>query len=164
MVQTLTAIARINAVSIVDTLHPVVSTTPSLLDNGKGKNQGCSENHPSSSGSHTPDLAPGKISCISWTFSEHVDQTTCLITYCKDNNDFCLKIFSNSTEDANQQGRSRHQLTISRDQAYQTLVRAVFEHDRDPELKQAVTTHPTLFVATIKQRFNMYIHTLFFMI
>ena len=37
MVQTLTAIAWIDAVNDVDTLHPVVSTTLSLLDNGQGK-------------------------------------------------------------------------------------------------------------------------------
>ena len=128
------------------------------------KNQGHSENHPSSSGSHTPDSAPGKISRISWTFPEHADWTTRLITYCKDNNDFCLKIFSDSTKDVNQQGQLWRQLTVSHDQAYQTLARAVFEHDCDPELRQAITTHPTLFVEPIKQRFNRYIHTLFFMI
>ncbi|KIM50589.1 hypothetical protein SCLCIDRAFT_145094, partial [Scleroderma citrinum Foug A] len=96
-----------------------------------------------------------KISRISWSFPEHADWTTCLITYCKDNNDFRLKLFSDSTEEANQQGRTQRQLGTSRDNAYQTLACAVFEHDRDPELKQAAVSHPTLLVGPIKRRFNM---------
>ncbi|KIM66823.1 hypothetical protein SCLCIDRAFT_52758, partial [Scleroderma citrinum Foug A] len=64
-------------------------------------------------------------------------RTTRLITYCKDNNDFHLKLFSDSTEEVNQQGRTRRQLGTSHNNAYQTLTRAVFEHDCDPELKQA---------------------------
>ncbi|KIM66840.1 hypothetical protein SCLCIDRAFT_48456, partial [Scleroderma citrinum Foug A] len=81
-------------------------------------------------------------------------RTTRLITYCKDHNDFHLKLFLDSTEEATQQGWPRRQLTTSRDHAYQTLACAVFEHDSDPELKQAVVAHPTLFVAPMKRRFN----------
>ena len=117
----------------------------------KGKNKGRAENSPSSSGNHTPDSVPTKISHISWSFPEHADWTTRLITYCKDNNDFRLKLFSDSTEEANQQGRTRRQLGTSRDNAYQTLTHVVFEHDRDPELKQAAVSHPTLFVGPIKR-------------
>ena len=116
----------------------------------KGKNKGCAENSPSLSGNHTPDSVPTKISHISWSFPEHADRTTRLITYCKDNNDFRLKLFLDSTEEANQQGWTRHQLGTSHDNAYQTLMRVVFEHDCDPELKQAAVSHPTLFVGPIK--------------
>ena len=128
----------------------------------KGKNKGRAENSPSSSGNQTPDSVPTKISHISWSFPEHADRTTRLITYCKDNNDFRLKLFSDSTEEANQQGRTRHQLGTSCDNAYQTLARAVFEHDRDPDFKQAAVSHPTLFVGPIKRRFNMYVEHFIF--
>ena len=126
----------------------------------KGKIRDMQTNYPSPSGSYTTDLAPGEISCISWMFPEHAEQTTRLITYCKNNNDFHLKIFSGSTEDANQQGQPWRQLATTCNQAYQILVHAVFEHNHDPELRQAVTTHLTLFVASIKWQFNMYIQHL----
>jgi len=133
---------------------------------GKGKNRGGGEN-PSTSGkcSQATDSAPAKISRISWSYPEYAARTTRLITYCKDHDDFRVKLFSDSTEEASQQGRPQLQLATSKDHSYQTLVRAIFEHDSDPELKQAVLTHPTLFVAPIKQRFNTYVFsTLYFMI
>ena len=131
----------------------------------KGKNQGSAKNPPSTSGNRTQatDLAPAKISRISWSYPEHAARTTRLITYCKDHNDFHLKLFLDSTEEATQQGWPRRQLTTSRDHTYQTLACAVFEHDSDPELKQVVVAHLTLFVAPMKRRFNTYVqHFVFY--
>ena len=64
--------------------------------------------------------------CIQWEGKDYAYHTNLLITFCKDNLDFQLKLFSNSTQDAIEQGRTHKQMSANRDSYYQCIAQHMF--------------------------------------
>ena len=90
---------------------------------------------------------------IQWEGKDYAYRTNLLIAFCKDNPDFRLKLFSDSTQDAIEQGRTRKQMSANRDSYYQRIAQHVFTNDRDSVVQNAYQTDPLPFVKTIKGRF-----------
>ncbi|KAG6371205.1 hypothetical protein JVT61DRAFT_9829 [Boletus reticuloceps] len=90
---------------------------------------------------------------IQWEGKEYTYRTNLLVAFCKDNPDLRLKLFSDSTQDAIRQGRTRKQMSASKDSYYQQIAQHIFTNDRDPVVRQAYSADPLSFVKTIKGRF-----------
>ncbi|KIJ57902.1 hypothetical protein HYDPIDRAFT_34688 [Hydnomerulius pinastri MD-312] len=90
------------------------------------KKKGCKATEP------TP-----KIPVIQWDDREHMERTAHLINWCRDHEDLRVKIFSDSTQDAAQQGRHHKQMCSQKKTYLQPLVKAIFECDHDPKVKDA---------------------------
>ncbi|KAF8420319.1 hypothetical protein L210DRAFT_3322624, partial [Boletus edulis BED1] len=53
------------------------------------------------------------------------------IEWCQDNPTKCVKLFSDSTQDAREEGRIRVQLNTAKKNTYMELARYIFEHDAE---------------------------------
>ena len=85
---------------LVSESFPLSQWPPKLHQNcGHGGSQGHGQ------GSQTQRKATtSSIPCIKWEGKEYTYHTNLLIAFCKDNLDFQLKLFSNSTQDTIKQG------------------------------------------------------------
>ncbi|KAG1903355.1 uncharacterized protein F5891DRAFT_947311 [Suillus fuscotomentosus] len=61
-------------------------------------------------------------------------RTEHLLTWCKENEDARIKLFSDSAKDAKEQGRKKKQSGTSRDVVYSQVAQAVFSNDEDLEV------------------------------
>ncbi|KAH7885623.1 hypothetical protein F5I97DRAFT_2034609, partial [Phlebopus sp. FC_14] len=86
---------------------------------------------------------------ILWT-SKHAPHTTHLIAYYKDNDDFCRKLFSDSTQDAN----AEVQMSTTKDSYYLQVAQTIFPHDYDPKIREVFLANPLTFIKTVEHRFH----------
>ncbi|KAI5989670.1 hypothetical protein EDD15DRAFT_2140457, partial [Pisolithus albus] len=63
-------------------------------------------------------------------------------------------LYSDSTQDAAEQGRPCWQMSSNKDTYYQLVTQHVFTNDHDPAVKQAYLNDPLSFVKTVKGRFT----------
>ncbi|KAJ8581510.1 hypothetical protein M405DRAFT_714694, partial [Rhizopogon salebrosus TDB-379] len=80
-------------------------------------------------------------------------RTARLIEWCKINEEAQLKIFSDSSKDAKQEGRRRQQMSTQKGVYLQQLATAIFQHDEDPVIREHLRTNPLAFVKPIQSRF-----------
>ncbi|KAG1722269.1 hypothetical protein EDB19DRAFT_1958570 [Suillus lakei] len=77
---------------------------------------------------------PGKKCTIHWEGVRGA-RTECLLAWCKENEDACIKLFSDFAKDAKEQGWKKKQSGTSRDIFYSQVAQAVFSNDEDLERK-----------------------------
>ena len=132
---------------------PMASQATSHTRNcGCGGSRGCgwgSQTQGEATTSSTPH--------IQWEGKDYAYCTNLLISFCKDNLDFWLKLFSNSTQDAIKQGRTHKQMSANRDSYYQHITQHVFTNDWDSVVQDAYQTDPLPFVKTIKGQFAKWV-------
>jgi len=91
---------------------------------------------------------------IQWKGEKYTQRTARLIEWCKANEDARLKIFSDSTKDARQEGRARQQMTSQKTKYLQELSAAIFANDEDPKVREHYHKHPLAFVKPVQSRFT----------
>ncbi|KAG1719541.1 uncharacterized protein EDB91DRAFT_1065518, partial [Suillus paluster] len=72
-----------------------------------------------------------------------------LLAWCKENEDACIKLFSDSAKDAKEQGRKKKQSGTSRDIFYSQATQAVFSNDKDLEVLLRLSVIPFIFLFTL---------------
>ncbi|KAF8128375.1 hypothetical protein EV363DRAFT_1104863, partial [Boletus edulis] len=82
-------------------------------------------------------------------------RTNLLIVVCKNNLDFQLKLFSDSTQDATEQGRTHRQMSTNKDSYYQLIAKHVFTNC-DLAVQQTYHANPLAFIKTVKSHFAKY--------
>ncbi|KAI6094976.1 hypothetical protein EDD16DRAFT_1465192, partial [Pisolithus croceorrhizus] len=80
--------------------------------------------------------------------------TARLISWCKTYPDSCIKLFSDSHQEAVNEGRRRQQMSAQKEVYFQQVADAVFTHDHDPHIRQLYAQYPSVFVKPIKSRFQ----------
>ncbi|KAG0708411.1 hypothetical protein DFH29DRAFT_773746, partial [Suillus ampliporus] len=81
--------------------------------------------------------------------------TSRLLTWCKDDEDACIKLFSNSVKDAKEQGRKKKQSGTSKDTYYMQLAQAIFNsNDKDPQVRCLFNKNPKSFIKPVQTRFG----------
>ncbi|KAH7881985.1 hypothetical protein F5I97DRAFT_1832814 [Phlebopus sp. FC_14] len=91
---------------------------------------------------------------ILWT-DKHAPRTTHLIAYCKDNDDFPCKLFLGSTQDVNAEGRTRVQMSTTKDSYYLQVTQLIFSHDHNPKIREVFQANPLAFVKPIEHHFHL---------
>jgi len=81
--------------------------------------------------------------------------TTRLLAWCNTDQEIFLKIFSDSSQDAANQGRRRQQMSAHKEHYFQQATDAVFKNDHDPNIRQLYGQDPSRFVNPIKNRFQL---------
>ncbi|KAF8433662.1 hypothetical protein L210DRAFT_3333252, partial [Boletus edulis BED1] len=76
-------------------------------------------------------------------------RTNRFIEWCQDNPTKRVKLFSDSTQDAQEEGRTRVQLNTAKKNTYMELARYIFEHDA--ELHAEWLAKPQPFVAATQR-------------
>ena len=96
----------------------------------------------------------GKSSKIYWEkgYSYRTDQ---FIEWCQDNPTKRIKLFSDSTQDAREEGHTRVQLNAAKKNTYFELAKYIFEHDTELSSKWLAKSQP--FVAATQRRHTMYV-------
>jgi hypothetical protein len=97
----------------------------------------------------------GSKSKIFWE-KGYAHRTDRFIKWCRDNPAKCVKLFSDSTQDARAEGRTRVQLNASKKNTYHELAQYIFEDDA--ELSADWLAKPQMFVAATQRRHNAYIY------
>ena len=102
----------------------------------------------------TSQSARAKNLKIYWdkAYSYHTD---CFVDWCCDNPTKCVKLFTDSTEDARDAGHAKQQLRTARNSLYEELAKYGFEHDA--ELSTVWAEKPASFVAATHHHHNMYV-------
>jgi len=93
-----------------------------------------------------------KVPAIYW--DKNSSRTARLIEWCKINEEARRKIFSDSTKDAKEEGRTRQQMNKQKNTYYQQLAVAIFDNDEDPKVREYLRAHPTAFTQPIRARFS----------
>ncbi|KAG1857809.1 hypothetical protein F4604DRAFT_1541599, partial [Suillus subluteus] len=78
-----------------------------------------------------------------------------LLAWCKENEDTCIKLFSDSAKDAKEQGRKKKQSNTSRDVVYSQVAQAVFSNDEDLEVQRLFKEDPKAFIKPVSTRFGI---------
>lgn len=94
---------------------------------------------------------------IQWEGKDYTYRTNLLISFCRDNPDLRLKLFSDSTQDAIEQGRTRKQMSANKDNYYKNVAEHVFMNDPDPAIQEAYEADSTRFVGAVRSRFVKYV-------
>lgn len=94
-----------------------------------------------------------KLPSILWDKKPYHPRTARLIEWCKINEDARLKIFSDSSKDAKQEGRRRQQMSTQKNAYLQQLAKAIFQEDEDPVIREHFRTNPLAFVKPVQSRF-----------
>ncbi|KAI6103977.1 hypothetical protein EV401DRAFT_1816297, partial [Pisolithus croceorrhizus] len=81
-------------------------------------------------------------------------RTARLISWCKTYPDSRIKLFSDSHQEAVNEGRRRQQMSAQKEVYFQQVADAVFTHDHDPHIRQLYAQYPSVFVKPIKSRFQ----------
>ncbi|KAG2047599.1 hypothetical protein BDR06DRAFT_1029586 [Suillus hirtellus] len=89
-----------------------------------------------------------------WSLS--CTHTECLLAWCKENKDTRIKLFSDSTKDAKEQGRKKKQSGTSRDTFYSQVAQAIFSNDEDPEVQRLFKEDPKAFIKPVSTCFGTY--------
>ncbi|KAG2053841.1 hypothetical protein BDR06DRAFT_863379, partial [Suillus hirtellus] len=64
-----------------------------------------------------------------------------------------LKIFSDSTKDSKEEGRTRQQMTTQKNVYLQQLAATIFENDEDLKVREYFKAHPLAFTKPIQSRY-----------
>ncbi|KAI6096862.1 hypothetical protein F5141DRAFT_974374, partial [Pisolithus sp. B1] len=72
----------------------------------------------------------------------------CLINWCQNYPDTCIKLFSDSHLDAVNEGQSHQQMSAQKDTYYQQIVAAIFKNDYDPNIRQLYNQFPVILGST----------------
>ncbi|KAG1719484.1 hypothetical protein EDB19DRAFT_1971918, partial [Suillus lakei] len=91
---------------------------------------------------------PGKKCTIHWEGVRGA-RTECLLAWCKENEDACIKLFSDSAKDAKEQGQKKKQSGTSRDIFYSQVAQAVFSNDEDLEVQPLFKEDPKAFIKPV---------------
>jgi len=81
-------------------------------------------------------------------------RTARLLAWCNTDQEIFSKIFSDSSQDAANQGRRRQQMSAHKEHYFQQAADAVFKNDHDPNIRQLYGQDPSRFVNPIKNRFQ----------
>ena len=81
-------------------------------------------------------------------------RTAHLLTWCNTYPDARLKLFSDSSQDAANEGRSRQQMSAHKEYYLQQAAGAVFKTDHDPKIRQLFDQDPSKFVNPVKSHFQ----------
>ncbi|KAG1775876.1 hypothetical protein EV702DRAFT_937240, partial [Suillus placidus] len=84
--------------------------------------------------------------------SAHTSQ---LIAWCRDNEDACIKLFSDSVQDAKDQGRKKKQSGTPKEIYYLQLVGSIFANDKDPEMRLLFQQNPKVFIKPVQTQFGI---------
>lgn len=96
---------------------------------------------------------PTKKVSILWE-KTHSARTSRLIAWCNANEDARIKLFSDSSKEAKEQGRKKKQSGVSRDAYYLQLADAIFSIDEDPGVRQLFQNDPKAFIKPVQSRFG----------
>ena len=80
--------------------------------------------------------------------------TACLLAWYNTDQEIFLKIFSDSSQDAANQGCHRQQMSAHKEHYFQQTTDAVFKNDHDPNIQQLYGQDPSRFVNPIKNCFQ----------
>ncbi|KAI6137398.1 hypothetical protein F5141DRAFT_994630, partial [Pisolithus sp. B1] len=75
--------------------------------------------------------------------------TDCLIEWCRTHKSECKKLFSDSTQDAREEGRSKQQLCHGKNQIYVEMAKVIFLHDETEEFWSLAQVNPGAFANSI---------------
>ncbi|KIK25437.1 hypothetical protein PISMIDRAFT_73155, partial [Pisolithus microcarpus 441] len=81
-------------------------------------------------------------------------RTARLISWCKTYPDTWIKLFSDSHQEAVNEGRQCQQMSAQKEVYFQQVADAVFTHDHDPHIRQLYAQYLSVFVKPIKSRFQ----------
>ncbi|KAI5995565.1 hypothetical protein EDD15DRAFT_2164970, partial [Pisolithus albus] len=82
-------------------------------------------------------------------------RTDCLIEWCRTHEGERKKLFSDSTQDAREEGRSKQQLRHGKNQIYIEMAKAIFLHDETDEFRALAATNPGVFASSIHSRLDV---------
>ncbi|KAG2063470.1 hypothetical protein BDR04DRAFT_1037841 [Suillus decipiens] len=80
--------------------------------------------------------------------------TSCLIAWCKANDDTCIKLFSDSVKDAKEQGRKKKQSATPKETYYSQLTNAIFSNDEDPQVWLLFQTELGALIKPVQTQFG----------
>ncbi|KIK15075.1 hypothetical protein PISMIDRAFT_49296, partial [Pisolithus microcarpus 441] len=80
--------------------------------------------------------------------------TSRLLTWCNTYPDTRIKLFSDSHQEAVNEGRWHQQMSTQKEDYFQQVADAVFLHDHDQHIRQLYTQYPSLFIKPIKSHFQ----------
>ncbi|KAG1730460.1 hypothetical protein EDB19DRAFT_2011364 [Suillus lakei] len=76
------------------------------------------------------------------------------MSYQQENEDACIKLFSDSAKDAKEQGQKKKQSGTSRDIFYSQVAQAVFSNDKDLEVQRLFKEDPKAFIKPVSTHFG----------
>ncbi|KAI6041978.1 hypothetical protein EDC04DRAFT_2531615, partial [Pisolithus marmoratus] len=79
----------------------------------------------------------------------------CLIEWCQTHEVECKKLFSNSMQDAREEGRSKQWLCHGKNQIYVEIAKVIFLHDEMEEFWSLAGTNPGVFANSIHSRLDV---------
>ena len=121
------------------------SQGPTLLPSPGGSN---SRPLPASKGK-----AQDKVPLIRWDGSPaHAARTTRLLDWCTENEAARIKLFSDSTQDAREEGRSKVVAGHSKGSYLREAAKAIFANDGDAEVQHLSQVRPDLFEGKVLRR------------
>ncbi|KAI5980693.1 hypothetical protein EDD15DRAFT_2205352, partial [Pisolithus albus] len=85
----------------------------------------------------------------------HASRTDRLIEWCRTHEGERKKLFSDSTQDAREEGRSKQQLRHGKNQIYIEMAKAIFLHDETDEFRALAATNPGVFASSIRSRLDV---------
>ncbi|KAG2049165.1 hypothetical protein BDR06DRAFT_847886, partial [Suillus hirtellus] len=72
-----------------------------------------------------------------------------LLAWCKENEDTHIKLFSDSTKDAKEQGWKKKQSGTLRDTFYLQVAQAIFSNNENMEVQQLFKEEPKAFIKPV---------------
>ncbi|KAI6035954.1 hypothetical protein PISMIDRAFT_74058, partial [Pisolithus microcarpus 441] len=81
--------------------------------------------------------------------------TAQLISWCKTYPDTHIKLFSNSHQEAVNEGWWHQQMSTQKEVYFQQVADAVFTHNHNPHIQQLYAQYPSVFVKPIKSHFQL---------
>ena len=81
-------------------------------------------------------------------------RTTRLIAWCNTYPDRRVKLFSDSHQEASNEGRQRQQMSTQRETYYKEIAEAVFKEDGDEKVRRWYVQDPSRFIKPIKHCFH----------
>ncbi|KAI6165455.1 hypothetical protein EDD17DRAFT_1454051, partial [Pisolithus thermaeus] len=82
-------------------------------------------------------------------------RTDRLIEWCRTHESERKKLFSDSTQDAREEGRSKQQLRHGKNQIYIEMAKAIFLHDETEEFRALAQVNPGMFASSIHSRLDV---------
>ncbi|KAI6023511.1 hypothetical protein PISMIDRAFT_99623, partial [Pisolithus microcarpus 441] len=80
-----------------------------------------------------------------------------LLTWCNTYPDTRIKLFSDSHQEAVNEGWRCQQMSTQKEVYFQQVADAIFPHNHDQHIRQLYVQYPSLFVKPIKSCFQLYV-------
>jgi hypothetical protein len=103
---------------------------------------------PTSSLTANPNITNLKAPLIRWD-KDCAVRTTCLIVWLKENETACLKIFSDSTQDAKDADRKKEVSSHNKNYYYVQAAQAIFMNDNNKHVQHFSQVQPKVFIKKI---------------